>query len=188
MTTAVFIQGPPRSGKDTLGQMLSVALRLQGLDARVYKFADPICDWSESFFGVSCRQDGLKDTKLEEMDFRSPREAAIAFSERAMKPLFGHDIFGRVLARKIGHQSPDVALITDSGFLQEAHPVCSSVGLDMCLAIQVRRPGKTFEGDSRSYWDMPYPGILMEVDNDGSIESLQNNIPSVVDAIHDIRN
>ena len=187
MTTAIFIQGPPRSGKDTLGQLLSVALRLQGLDARVYKFADPICDWSESFFGVSCRQEGLKDTKLPEMDYRTPREAAIAFSERAMKPLFGHDIFGQVLSRKIGLQSPDVALITDSGFLAEAKPVWDSVGLDMCLAIQVRRPGKTFEGDSRSYWDMPAPGQLMEVDNDGTIESLQTRVPHIVDAIHDLR-
>lgn len=187
MTVAVFIQGPPRSGKDTLGEMLNVALNLQGHHARVEKFAQPILDWSESFFGVSCRHEGLKDTKMPEMENRTPRETAIAFSERCMKPLFGNDIFGKVLARKISLHTPDVALITDSGFREEAKPVFDSVGLDMCLAIQVRRPGRTFEGDSRSYWDMPAPGILMEVDNDGDEQALHAKIPNIVQQILGMR-
>lgn len=187
MTVAVFIQGPPRSGKDTLGQMLSLTLNLRGVSTRIMKFADPICDWSESFFGVSCRQEDLKDTRLPEMDGRSPREAAIAFSERAMKPLFGADIFGRALARRIQLGSPEVALITDSGFRDEAKPVWEALGLDMCLAIQMRRPGHTFEHDSRSYWDMPEGGMLMEIDNDGSMEKLHDRIPTVADQILDIR-
>lgn len=187
MTVAVFIQGPPRSGKDTLGEILNTRLNIGGVHARVEKFAQPIVDWSESFFGVSCRHEGLKDTKLPEMDGMSPREAAIAFSERAMKPLFGHDIFGQVLARKIALHTPDVALITDSGFLEEAQPVFDSVGLDMCLAIQVRRPGLTFEGDSRSYWDIPAPGVLMEVDNDGDEQKLYATADRVVQQILDMR-
>lgn len=181
MTAVVFIQGPPRSGKDTVGGILRNMMDLEGVHAELFKFADPIADWSEAFFGVSCRDEEIKDQPNDGIpDGLSPREAAIAFSERAMKPVFGHDVFGRALLRQIQKSSPEVAIITDSGFLHEAKPVWESVGLDVCTAVQVFRKGRTFKNDSRSYWDLPEPGVTFRLDNDEEHTALRYDVQELL--------
>ena len=168
----VFVQGPPRSGKDSVGHILANELWSDGVDARVYKFAEPITKWSQEFFGVSCADEEIKDQPHRNIDGMSPRQAAIAFSERAIKPVFGHDIFGKVLLRKIEADAPDVAIITDSGFMHEARPIWEQYGLDVCVAVHVHRRDTSFKNDSRSYWELPEPGTTFKFDNDSSLDYL----------------
>lgn len=186
MTKVIFIQGPPRSGKDTVGEILRSQLRRLGHAARVYKFADPIADWSESFFGVSCRDEAIKDERHHNTEGKTPREVAIAFSERAIKPVFGHDIFGKVLSRKIAQGDQDFAIITDSGFPLEAAPIYRQVGLTNCVALQLERDGTSFVNDSRDYWELPAPGRTTRFRNVGSMSNLLEDVCSMWDRVEPV--
>jgi hypothetical protein len=73
-----------------------------------------------------------------------------------MKPRYGEDIFGRLFLRelvKMRANGDRIALVTDSGFQQEAETVIEAVGAANVLLLQVHatKRGCTFAHDSRSY-------------------------------------
>lgn len=176
---AIFLNGPPRAGKDTIGSMLAASLP----DSGQIKFAQPIIEHMQETFGVSCVDGFPKDEPCPELGGRTRREVAIAYSEGYMKPMFGKAIFGKIAADQILSwnelDGTTTFIFTDSGFLDEAQPVIDSLGLESCFNISVFRPGCTFDGDSRSFWSVP--GIRrLEVHNHGSQGDLFNDVRSRV--------
>lgn len=162
----VLLNGPPRSGKDTIGGMLDIPSR---------KFAFPILMFLEDAFGI-CIDDCEKDAPHENLFGRTPREVAIAFSEKFCKPLFGMDYFGRSALQHCKNMQElrcQLAVFTDSGFSQEAAVLAEHFP---CLQVRLFREGRTFLGDSRSYWEHPKIGHIDFYNNFPDLASLQEAV------------
>lgn len=164
----VFLNGPPRCGKDTAGNILQ-----ETAGYRVAKFAEILKERTHALYGKNLPHGFFEQRKDEPVGFflgATPRAAYIAVSERLMKPLHGEDIFGRLL---LEHIRPMLALrltgvaITDSGFAAEAAPIVAWAGTAQCTLIRIHREGCTFAGDSRGYIELP--GVrTVEVVNPGT--------------------
>ncbi len=199
MTHVVFLNGPPRSGKDTIGRIITDAVP----GARAVKFAHALKVATHALFaGLQGRQVDLdkhgygvgnfhelheddvyefcKGDPRDEFFGKTPREAYIAVSELLCKPVFGQQFFGRLLADEIG-RNPGVPVwaITDSGFADEAVPIIQAVGRENCTLVRVRRSDCTFAGDSRSYIDLDVP-TRFDVMNDLDVPTLAYTIRTAV--------
>ena len=196
----ILVNGPPQSGKDTLGRLVVAELERRGRPARVEKFAEPIKRGAHSAYGLPPTLDtehfnDCKDVPEPRFHGRTPREVYIAFSEAFMKPLHGDGIFGELLAQRLlrgGARAPvgpgACVVVTDSGFDAEAERLAEELGLsaESVTVARVSRPATSFEGDSRDYVaphlaDCDYQEF--EVDNSGSIEDLEATAERIVDAV-----
>lgn len=151
----VFINGPPRSGKDTLAGLL---MRSIGR-GRVYKFTTPMDIAIKSTFNIG--HDTWLRMREADKDVRQPcfnhmtlREVMIDFSEQFMKPNFGPMIFGHLAVEHLrdAQGNSQAVFISDSGFVDEALPVAVYFGWNNCVQLILEREGCSFEGDSRSIW------------------------------------
>jgi hypothetical protein len=169
----VFLNGPPHCGKDTAAEHLS-----RQMPCQLLKFAAPIkrmvcgalgetLDWLEK----------NKDRPDPRLNGETPRKFLIALSEDLIKPRYGDQFFGRCMVGELDKLDANggVVLITDSGFLSEAIPVVTAYGASNCLKIEIHREGKTFDGDSRSYWHMPELRTV-RLHNDGTIDQLPEKL------------
>lgn len=197
----VFVNGPPRSGKDTAGTIIGDLMHgRRVLDSnaprcKVLKMAEPLKCGTHALFAAlrgellhEVTTDGgyvfedapaFDDAAYEpEKDKPSPdffgataRACYIAVAEKLLKPTFGQSFFGKLLARRIASMS-GVLVVTDSGFAIEAEPVRDAVGDGNCALVRMRRSGCSFVGDSRSY--ITLPGVrTVDIDNDGTTDDLR---------------
>lgn len=174
MKKIVFLQGPPRCGKDTIGAMLEHMLSAyENVSAEQLKFATPINEWMMSTFGVDCNDGHDKEIGCIELFGRGRRETAIWYSEQVMKPRFGPEVFGEIMVNKLKSMRRDFFIITDSGFKDEAIPVVEEFGPERCISIKVSREGRDFNSDSRSYWDMDGVETIEFNNNYNNIEELR---------------
>lgn len=159
MNKVVFLNGPAGSGKDTIGRFLSDKIS----KSNIYKFADPLKKAVAAFFELSPdeyqyyfeTQEG-KNTPSPRFNNKSPREWLIGFSEDYAKKYGGKHIFGTIMARKLHSNFNsgiiDTAIITDSGFTEEAEAVLNSFGNTVeFYLVRIHRNGFNFTGDSRGY-------------------------------------
>ena len=152
----IMFNGPPRSGKDTAGLFILEEYN----DVRLFKMAEPLKQATMAMFGLTFEQVRRletigsldKDKPMDELMGFSWRQMLIWLSEQCMKPKFGDDIFGELMARRISAPtSCTMTVITDCGFDLELIPVIRTVGAMNCHIIRLHREGCTFDGDSRSY-------------------------------------
>jgi hypothetical protein len=189
--TVLLINGPPRAGKDTVGQIVAkyargrvyVAKMAKALKERTHalydlRFRGPSAPFDQ--LGEPYPHDWFESSKDQPSpDFLglTPRQAYIAVSERLLKPMHGPRVFGELLVQDLERNARDADLIvvTDSGFADEALPIIERFGADRVHLIRVRRPGHTFEGDSRSFIELP--GIrTLDLQNMGSLEMLEAGV------------
>lgn len=149
----IILNGPPQSGKDTTGALLEA---LTG--AARLKFADPLKNNAHAMVGLlgvaADHFEGRKDERMAIFGGLSPRQFYIRVSEEFIKPIFGAEHYGKLAVPRVAEQldmGRDV-VVTDCGFVPEVMPLVDAFldHLDVQL-WHVRRPGKTFSGDSRSY-------------------------------------
>lgn len=150
----VILNGPPRSGKDTLA---GYCQRLLG--GQQQKFIAPLYAYMEHCHGMTqeyCERH--KDTKLPQLGGCTIREELINFSERYFKPRFGQDIYGRLMCRRLveSRDLPYYVWVTDLGFHTELIGLLDEVVMrrcdsPKCTVIHLQRDGYTFNNDSRSY-------------------------------------
>ena len=104
MTRIIFLNGPPRSGKDYAGNFLKDEMP----HAFVAKFAAILKERVHTIYGLECELglvrphdffEDYKDEPLDEFEGLTPRAAYIGFSERYIKPMHGDKQFGIWLAR-----------------------------------------------------------------------------------------
>lgn len=188
----VLLNGPPRSGKDALGRrIVDLAVRERGTcGVAVVKFAHVLKQAVHRAFdlqGIDPEAfDDRKDLPSEAFHGTTPRLAYIQFSEQFAKPLFGRRYFGERLADALSPHKDDLAaaLVTDSGFVEEAQALVDRFGVENVVLVRLSRPGASFAGDSRSYWDPPESmrGIqVLPLRNDGPLESLDVLARQVLD-------
>lgn len=166
----IFLNGPPRCGKDTLADKIKAIIPSK---IAHLKFAEEVKKGTHEYFG--CPKDipadyyeNVKDEPLDIFEGKTPREAYIWYSEEYMKPKHGKDIFGRLLAGKINTQKEDIIVISDSGFIEEFYPVSE---LNDFTLVKIIRNSLNFAKDSRSYWvNAFYPDVELVVNNGSEFE------------------
>lgn len=191
----VLLNGPPRSGKDTAAELIQNKLKEKHPVARC-KFATGLRCMAEAAIEASglldesaeivplffC--DAFKDTKQSSLCGRTPREVLIQMSEGFVKPLFGKDFFGKVLAheiKKVKTTRTSLFLISDSGFTEEAKVLVEKFGAENILLIRLHADGTSFRGDSRSYISLN-DVYSVDVHNPMTEEGLWENLKSAVTA------
>jgi len=148
----IILNGPPRSGKDTVANFISekyeaVGHRFAGPLKRMCHDAYGLHDLAEEWF------DKCKDEPSEHFLGKTPREVYIAFSELYMKPMYGKAIWGELVAKEIATCPSDgLHVVPDGGFDYEIEPVRQ---VSKVKIIQIRRPGFDFSNDSRDYLSNP---------------------------------
>lgn len=155
MSHIVLLNGPPRSGKDTLAMGLA-----SRLNYRHMKFATPLKNAIPAIFNLEpVVWQGLmtnaKEIRSPLFGGMSPREALIWLSEDAIKPKFGDDFFGKRLVNQILDENLPRTVISDSGFYPEAAVVVRAFSPEALTLIRLHREDCSFKGDSRGYIDLP---------------------------------
>lgn len=166
----LLLNGPPRSGKDTAGEFIS---RRAGPNARIFKFAGVLKDMVHGAFGLyGVAPNHFEDVKDQPQQLflgKTPREMYISMSEDWFKPLYGKDVYGKFLAQKIEsfkNAHGELAIVTDSGFREEAEVLVKTFGAENILLLRVYREGHGFSNDSRSYIDLSDYGVRSyDIDN-----------------------
>ena len=185
-----LLNGPPRCGKDTAGEILANLLPY----AANAKFAGALKEATHAFFHALHGR--LRPSNVDAVvhhgayEYRkgdamalfcglTPRAAYIAVSEKLCKPMFGERFFGEILAERMDQPDIENWIITDSGFPEEAEPIVKHFGADECRLVRLHRPGCTFEGDSRSHIEIP--GVLtFDIQNDGTLADLRSKLRNIV--------
>lgn len=164
----ILINGPARSGKDSLANAFAKFTEIVGQKSEVVKFAGPLKEMVHRAFGLPERhdsQEAVKDERLPQLFGETPRNLYIGFSELLMKPIFGDSVFGQMLVNEIvvleevaksdGEPGADFYLVSDSGFAAEARAVVDHFGVDNIVLVRLTRDGYSFANDSRGYISLP---------------------------------
>lgn len=154
----ILINGPPSSGKDFAGKII----HQNWPNSYIFKFATHVKSRSQKavldFEGcedITMFED-CKDDPSDWLLGKTPRQLWIAFSEKFMKPLFGNDVFGNFLLRDMIPYlyKIEIAIVTDSGFEEEAKVLIDNLGAKNIYLIKLSRDGCDFGHDSRGYLDL----------------------------------
>lgn len=181
MSKVLLINGPPNSGKDEVAKIVNDKFD----HAKIYKFAYPIKNIMRTMFELSDEEFSAIDAPIEkekpsELLFgKSSREVQIEISEKYMKPAFGKDIFGKMLVKKLQKEKPEVVIVSDSGFVEEARCLYKYTNASDITIVRLHRDGCNFKNDSRSYIELD--GVVsFDVYNNGTIEQLSNQIYEII--------
>lgn len=168
MKRLVLLNGPPRCGKDTLGRELAKLMSVS-----LVKNTAPMDHAIQSMFCISelewsVIREKEKDVPREQFNGLSLRQVLISFSEDWAKAKFGQGVFGRIGVSALSTSRLNVC--TDSGFAVEATEYVKALGPKAVLLFHVHREGTSFDGDSRSFIDVP--GLTpIRLDNNGTPET-----------------
>lgn len=147
----IILNGPPRSGKD------SIAKYLEPYDFINIKFSRVLKDAAHALYGLNVEYDHFesgKDSPQEEFYGLTPREVYINLSELYFKPMHGKNIFATLGAKSIQNQiekGKTRFVITDLGFELELDEMLKIFGADSLYFFYVMRPGASFKNDSRTF-------------------------------------
>lgn len=190
----VFLNGPPRSGKDTIARMMVQEQRdREDVNFRQFvieRMATPLKSAGAAFLNTPL--DELEDDKdgTHVLPDTTWRQFQIKLSEDFAKRHFGGHIFGELLLRRMitvtngykDHNREWLFIIADSGFYGESSFVADAVGRDNCLLVQITRPGSDFASDSRSFIKITGVHTYL-IHNDGDATYLRRNVIMLIEAI-----
>lgn len=154
--TALILNGPPDSGKDTLAELLTAkGYQHDRFKAGLYRataeyFVVPLVEVTQLCTDRLHKEDENLAFPMAKYKnaYYSPREALIHVSEDIMKPEFGQDVFGQAVAKKHRGGTGDV-VFSDGGFPAEILPLLDV--FDTINICRLHREGRDFSGDSRGY-------------------------------------
>ena len=150
MTKLILVSGKKRSGKDYSTSLLAGSLRSRGYSVEVKSFAEPMKQIMSVIFDVSLGT--IETAKNEPHNFpivmtQSNTEAnAVRFStdmrqilqqfgSEAMKPIFGDDVWVRLMDQYVQSSSADFIIVSDFRFLIEhIDPLATTIRIKCNLA------------------------------------------------------
>ena len=128
----IQVGGFKRSGKDTISQMIANHYQLSGKLVDILHYADPIKQIAASIFDISLEQlDEFKNNKTELWRFdqfentykvTDFREILMKIGNEAIKPVFGNDVWQKIMWEKIEKSEADIIIIPDFRFKVEHIP------------------------------------------------------------------
>lgn len=180
MKRVVFLNGPPRCGKDTITNQLVSMLP----DSENVKFSAPLKEALPVFFGISDEYvealEQHKELPFSRLLDKTWREVQISLSETWAKPTFGKEVFGQIATNKIKASNNSLFFISDSGFPEEANAVVREIGRLNCLLVRVIREGCDFSNDSRSYWKNETEIPEISIENNSSIDEISRKMYNII--------
>lgn len=199
----------PRSGKDTVANMIRDKVELRGKKVQLLSFKEKLIELSARFVHESVDEFMIGyDSKTEDMllydlypdktypewwkDFpmyhingkeMSKREVLIHVSEKVIKPTLGQDFFGKNLADRI-EQDSDVIAISDGGFVDELLPVIDKGDV---VLVRIVKDDLTEVEDSRKlltpmdFYDRTGDIVrLSHLDNNSSLKDLNDEVDKML--------
>ena len=179
----ILLNGPPRSGKDTVYRLIRKYLT----NSQEYKMSSPLKKCFLNMFNTDTKTASMllegeyKDTPFMRGSDMSPRQFQIDMSEEFMKPKFGIDVFGRIAVFGIKQLMAKHAIISDCGFAEEIKPIQEEFGYDNILAIQLSRPNCDYTNDSRG--DLDFEALRIphvKLNNDYDLEMLEVQVKRIL--------
>jgi hypothetical protein len=155
----ILVNGPPYSGKDTIAKHLYgmcsdhhnvVACEFERFSAPLKTSFSAISGTSHNEFYENNVYEQVKDEVIPWLGV-SYRQYQINLSEKHFKPLYGDNIFARLLFARLDTYNKDVVvLVPDLGFDIEIDTAEKTMEPNEVLLIRCHRPGFT-AFDSRKY-------------------------------------
>lgn len=182
----VFVlNAPPSSGKDAIANMVidlnNFILRKSFGNALIEKSLHYInCQSSKYITRELWDQFYTRELKEKEHEYflgYSPRGLIKHTAENVFKPMYGDDIFGKIVAHEILNSDSQVAIITDGGFNSEIAPLVEA-GFDVTI-IKILRDGCNFDNDTRKWLDTD----LIPENKYFTIENIDGNIDIAVEKV-----
>lgn len=176
----VLFNGPPGCGKDTVSHMLVQHMEMQGVVSAIKEeslsmplrhIAYAMTQFQGAFDGADYAR--FKGVTFAEFRGKTGRQLMIDVSEDFLKPLYGETVMAKMLIERNANFN-GVMLVRDSGFQIEVDPLITAYGPHNVYLVNVTRPGKTFEGDSREWVNHPFSSHQMQLPNDGDLAALRS--------------
>lgn len=163
----IQIGGFKRSGKDTISQMIANHYQSSGKLVDIFHYAYPLKQIAASIFDISLEQlDEFKNNKTELYRFNTYeepckvtdfREILMKIGNEAIKPVFGSDVWQKIMLEKIEKSEADIIIIPDFRFAVEHIP----------NAVTIRINNSDIINDT----DHPSETELIDFDFDMSIDN-----------------
>lgn len=148
----IAFNGPPRSGKDTLANLLKTHLESNYYQHKVERVALslPMRISACACLGQEYTEDWYESNKdvVHPLIGTTFRQFMIDLSERHIKPMYGHAFWTRSAIVSIKPKT-HIVIISDLGFQSEIDYLNQLYGPDNVLVVQTDRVGSTWKGDSR---------------------------------------
>lgn len=145
----IILNAPKNCGKDVVAEHLVNMYNFHHVE-----FKAPVEKLVKSFYSLTDKEHELlyrrenKEVPQSYLMNKSIRDCYIHVSENVIKPMFGRDVFGVLLADSL---QSGVSVSSDGGFTEEISAVAEVIGEENILIIQIHAEGRTFDGDSRDY-------------------------------------
>lgn len=163
----IQIGGFKRSGKDTISKMIANHYQSKGKLVDIFHYADPLKQIAASIFDISLEQlDEFKNNKTELYRFNTYeepckvtdfREILTKIGNEAIKPVFGSDVWQKIMFENIEKSEADIIIIPDFRFTVEHIP----------NAVTIRINNSDIINDT----DHPSETELIDFDFDMSIDN-----------------
>ena len=134
MNNKVVIQigGYKRSGKDTISKMIANHYQSKGKLVDILHYADPLKQIAATIFNISAEElDEFKNNKTSLWRFdqfgdayqvTDFREILMKIGNEAIKPIFGNDVWKKIMHEKIEKSEAEIIIMPDFRFLVEVIP------------------------------------------------------------------
>lgn len=124
MTTIIGLMGPAGAGKSSVAEHL-----VDKYGARRYSFAEPLKTFAMNALGFTHEQCWGTQAQKEAPDERYGGKSARWFLQKlgteGARKTFGEDFWTKQLLEKINREKPDLAVIDDARFVNEARAICT---------------------------------------------------------------
>ena len=174
----ILLNAPPRAGKDDVSNFLWDSFYMNQIEAKdqLVKIARAIAQMDNYEWSSLYNSRETKELPTKRLFGRSPRKHLIYVAEEVIKPAFGKDYFGNIIAGKI---HADYSVVSDIGFIEEVTPIINKVGQENVTLIRIHREGSSFEEESRG-WLRGICDREFDVSNDGTLEELFIKVASLI--------
>lgn len=177
----VLINGPPRSGKDTLAQALGQMLAEGNLRVLITPLASALKGATHGLFAGlagetnSPRWNAFEAEKEQPSEFflgMTPRQAYIDVHEKVLKPIFGKPFLGQRKAQRLAEcrASFDVAIIPDLGDGHQLKPFRSNF---TSVVIRLSRPDCPWS-DNRLPVESTPGHTFLDYHNDKTVDDMKH--------------
>lgn len=152
----IALNGPPRSGKDTIANLIDERFEL-AITPTVRKILIMPCRLAAfAFLGIpysDAEYNRIKDQPQAVFGGETLRRFMIRLMEEHIKIKYNQAFAVDALVNGLGTSIhlPGICIISDLGFQVEIERLEEAFGMDRVLCAQLKRDGTSWEGDSRNY-------------------------------------